>query len=88
MARIRIVTKRPPQPERVPGYPRINGVQTSLVDCYFYAVADDGTEEPLHGVTAFAIDCSEPTEALRATIQFVDVDIDIEAETSDIPEHG
>lgn len=88
MTRIRIVTKRPTQPKRVPGdagYPIINGVMTSLVDCYFYAVDDDGNETPLHGVTAFAIDCSEPTEAIRATIQFVDVDINIEAETDDVP---
>lgn len=85
MARIRIVTKRPPQPEHKAGDPFVINCQTSLVDCFITAVADDGTEEPLHGVTGFMLDASSPLEPIRATLVFIGIDVDVEAETDDVP---
>jgi len=81
MARIRIVTKPPPTMATSFGNVRINGPSISTVDCYFSVIADDGTEEPLHGVTGFLIDASSPTEEIRVMLTLIDTELDVQGET-------
>jgi hypothetical protein len=81
MARIRIVTKPQPMLQTSIGGIRLNGPPISIVDCYCSVISDDGTEEPLHGVTGFLIDASSPTEEIRVMLTLVDTEFDVQGET-------
>ena len=86
MARIRIVTK--PQPAAFGSIGGIRAPGPSIVDCYFSVISDDGTEEPLHGVTGFLVDASTPTEEIRVMLTLIDTELDVQADTDDLPEGG
>lgn len=71
--RIRIVCKRPPQPERVPGSPFRVAVWPSWYDVEVYAVDEAGVEHPIHDARAVTFSVREGEEA-NATITFGNVE--------------
>lgn len=76
--RIRIVCKRPPQPEQVPGSPFRTMLWPSWYDAEVFAVDDAGVEHPIHAARAVSFSVREGEEA-TATITFGDVECDVEA---------
>ena len=76
MTHIRIVCRRP-----APSQPNVT-VLPMAEDCQVFAVAEDGTASLISGIDAVAF-VARIGEPVRATLRFIDVDVDVEAVTSD-----
>ena len=80
MSRLRITCKAPPDPPRVPGDIRISWVP-SWKDVRVVLAADDGTEHDVDNVELVTFSCRQG-EVATATLTFVDVEINAEAEVT------
>lgn len=82
MSRIRIVCKAPSpsRPEPHSTFPTFAGQVASWPDVDLTAIGDDGTEVALYNVTAVTFRAAQGPKPASATIEFINVEIDAEAE--------
>jgi len=82
MSRIRIVAKAPPPGPKlkIGGQCVFNGVMLGWTDVEVYIVHDDGTQEPFPFVRGVKLDWKEGPEALMATIEVYNPEVDVVAE--------
>ena len=85
MARICIRCKVHQDPAGKTGYPLINGFPASWADVEVVVVHNDGTEEHLHDVEEATWTCKAGSEYATATLKFIGVELDVEAE-ADLPD--
>jgi hypothetical protein len=85
VSRIRITCKSPAPVERrefVPGYPVIVSTPASWTDTEVLLVADDGTEHAITNISAIRWSAQQGTELPVATLEFFDVDLDVDVEVT------
>lgn len=80
MARIRVVCKQPGRPGPSGAYPAINGILADWSDVEITVIHDDGTEEPLRGVTAVRFEAKEGTDLPLLTLSVCDPELEVEAD--------
>lgn len=66
-------------------YPMINGMVSSFCDVFATIVDDDGKESvPITNITSIAWRAAQGSEPTTATLEFFDVDVELEVRDSDV----